>query len=134
MPSASTGSSSTPTTAATGRTPCSTGWPDRRAGHPPGQSRVRRREAQPQALREAQKDLAVLDSDWLIVLDSDEFINVKVGDGRLPDLLSAVPEGTEGVVLTWRIMGSNGMVDWNPGWPSKATRAARRTISARAGA
>jgi hypothetical protein len=26
-----------------------------------------------------------------------------------------VPEGTEGIVLTWRIMGSNGMVDWNPG-------------------
>jgi hypothetical protein len=70
---------------------------------------------QPQALREAQKDLAVLETDWLIVLDSDEFINVKVGDGRLPDLLSAVPEGTEGVVLTWRIMGSNGITDWNPG-------------------
>jgi hypothetical protein len=34
---------------------------------------------QPQALREAQKDLAVLETDWLIVLDSDEFINVKVG-------------------------------------------------------
>jgi hypothetical protein len=70
---------------------------------------------QPQALREAQKDLALLETDWLIVLDSDEFINVKVGDGRLPDLLSAVPEGTEGVVLTWRIMGSNGITDWNPG-------------------
>jgi hypothetical protein len=26
-----------------------------------------------------------------------------------------VPEGTEGIVLTWRIMGSNGLVDWNPG-------------------
>ena len=70
---------------------------------------------QPQALREAQKDLAVLETDWLIVLDSDEFINVKVGDGRLPDLLATVPEGTEGVVLTWRIMGSNGIIDWNPG-------------------
>jgi hypothetical protein len=23
--------------------------------------------------------------------------------------------GTEGIVLTWRIMGSNGLVDWNPG-------------------
>jgi hypothetical protein len=66
-------------------------------------------------LREAQKDLAVLDTDWLIVLDCDEFINVKVGDGRLPDLMSAVPEGTEGIVLTWRIMGSNGITDWNPG-------------------
>jgi hypothetical protein len=70
---------------------------------------------QPQALRAAQKDLAVLDTDWMIVLDCDEFINVKVGDGRLPDLISAVPHGTGGIVLTWRIMGSNGLVDWNPG-------------------
>jgi hypothetical protein len=70
---------------------------------------------QPLALRAAEKDFAVLESDWLIALDCDEFINIKVGDGRLPDLLAAVPEGTEGIVLTWRIMGSNGLVDWNPG-------------------
>lgn len=67
------------------------------------------------ALRAAERDLALLDTDWLMVLDSDEFLNVKVGGGRLPDLLAAVPEGTEGIVLTWRIMGSNGLVDWNPG-------------------
>jgi hypothetical protein len=89
---------------------------------------------QPQALRAAQKDLAVLDTDWMIVLDCDEFINVKVGDGRLPDLISAVPHGTGGIVLTWRIMGSNGLVDWNPGLPSKATRAVRPTTFARDGA
>jgi hypothetical protein len=93
-----------------------------------------RAKPQPQALRAAQKDLAVLETDWLITLDCDEFINVKAGDGRLPDLIGAVPEGTEGIVLTWRIMGSNGLVDWNPGLPSKATRAGRRTISARDGA
>ena len=57
----------------------------------------------------------MLESDWLIALDCDEFINVKVGEGRLPDLLAAVPDGTEGIVMTWRIMGSNGLVDWNPG-------------------
>jgi len=70
---------------------------------------------QPLALRAAEKYFAVLESDWLIVLDCDEFINVKVGEGRLPDLLAAMPEGTEGIVLTWRIMGSNGLADWNPG-------------------
>lgn len=70
---------------------------------------------QPQALRAAQKDFAVLETDWLIALDCDEFINVKRGEGRLPDLIQAMPEGTEGIVLTWRIMGSNDLVDWNPG-------------------
>lgn len=70
---------------------------------------------QPQALRAAQKDFAVLDTDWLIALDCDEFINVKRGNGHLSDLIQAMPEGTEGIVLTWRIMGSNDLVDWNPG-------------------
>jgi hypothetical protein len=57
----------------------------------------------------------VLDSDWIMALDADEFPNIKVGDGRVPDLIDAVPAGTEGIVLTWRIMGSGGLVDWNPG-------------------
>ncbi|MCU4653691.1 glycosyltransferase family 2 protein [Roseibacterium sp. SDUM158016] len=70
---------------------------------------------QPLALRAAQKDLSILDTDWLIVLDADEFLSIKVGDGRLPDLVAAVPAGTEGIVITWRIMGSNGLTDWNPG-------------------
>src|SRR6056297_1609494 len=69
---------------------------------------------QPLALRAAEKYFAVLESDWLIVLDCDEFINVKVGEGRLPDLLAAMPEGTEGIVLTWRIMGSNGLGRQDP--------------------
>lgn len=70
---------------------------------------------QPMALRAAQKDVAVLDTDWLIALDADEFLSIRTGAGRLPDLVAAVPEGTEGIVVTWRIMGSNGLVDWNPG-------------------
>jgi hypothetical protein len=70
---------------------------------------------QPMALRAAQKDAEVLDTDWLIALDADEFLSIKVGAGRLPDLVAAVPEGTDGIVATWRTMGSNGLVDWNPG-------------------
>lgn len=70
---------------------------------------------QPAALRAAEKDLAVLESDWVIVLDADEFIHVKTGDGTLRGLIAAVPDGTEGIVLTWRIMGSNHLTDWNPG-------------------
>ena len=70
---------------------------------------------QPTALRAAQTDPAVIDTDWLMVLDCDEFLNIKPGAGRLPDLIAAVPDGTEGIVVTWRIMGSNGHRDWNPG-------------------
>jgi hypothetical protein len=70
---------------------------------------------QPTALRAAQTDADVIDTDWLMVLDCDEFLNIKAGEGRLPDLIAAMPEGTEGIVVTWRTMGSNGLIDWNPG-------------------
>ncbi len=71
--------------------------------------------AQPVALRAAQHDPAVIETDWLCVLDADEFPVVKVGARRLQDLVSALPRDTEGVAITWRIMGSNGLIDWNPG-------------------
>jgi hypothetical protein len=66
---------------------------DRRAGPAPRQPGRARRKPQPQALRAAQKDLAVLETDWLIVLDCDEFINIKAGDGRLPDLIGRGARG-----------------------------------------
>jgi hypothetical protein len=54
VPSASTGSWSIQTIAATGRTPCWTVWPDRRAGHPPDDP-PSLTEAKPQALREGRR-------------------------------------------------------------------------------
>jgi hypothetical protein len=71
--------------------------------------------AQRFALRAAQRDPAVTETDWLCVLDVDEFPVVKVGGGRLPDLIDALPPDTEGIAITWRIMGSNGLTHWNPG-------------------
>jgi hypothetical protein len=70
---------------------------------------------QPVALRTAEKDPVALETDWLIVLDADEFLSIKVGGGQVRDLLAAVPHETEGIVATWRVMGSNGLTDWNPG-------------------
>lgn len=70
---------------------------------------------QPKALSAAQSDPAVIETDWLLPIDSDEFVAVKCGAGRLPDLIQAVPQDTDGIVITWRIMGSSGLTDWNPG-------------------
>jgi len=66
---------------------------------------------QPLALRRAGKLDAVTGSDWLIAMDVDEYIHVKPGAGRLPDLLATAPEA-DGFVLTWRMMGSNGHRAW----------------------
>ena len=73
------------------------------------------RAPQPHALRLASRDPDVLHSDWLAVMDADEFLHVKCGDGTLAALTGAVPAGTTGIALTWRVMGSNGHVGWNPG-------------------
>ena len=75
---------------------------------PPG------RKPQPHALGLAQRNRAIMDADWLMVMDGDEFLHIKTGDGTLPALLAACPDGTDGVAVTWRIMGSNGRSDWSP--------------------
>jgi hypothetical protein len=83
------------------------------------------RKPQPNALRLAAANPAVTASDWILVMDCDEFLSVKTGAGRLPDLIAALPAGTDAVVVTWRFFGSNGLVDWNPGLVTASyTRAA----------
>lgn len=69
---------------------------------------------QPHALSLAERNRDLLDTDWLLVIDADEFLHVKTGDGTLTALLSACPKGTEGVAVNWRMMGSNGIAEWSP--------------------
>ena len=69
---------------------------------------------QPSALNYAQDDPVVKNSDWVMVFDADEFLSIKYGNGTLDDLLSATKEkGANGVVVTWRIFGSGGIVVWS---------------------
>lgn len=48
-------------------------------------------------------------ADWVMTLDIDEFVNVHVGDHRLPDLIAALPEASA-ITLTWRLFGNAGQV------------------------
>ncbi|MEJ6394153.1 glycosyltransferase family 2 protein [Gymnodinialimonas sp. 2305UL16-5] len=68
---------------------------------------------QPHALTLGQKNDALLDTDWLIVMDADEFLHVHAGDGTVKALLAACPDGTEGVAVNWRMMGACGIEDWS---------------------
>jgi hypothetical protein len=54
--------------------------------------------------------------DWALVCDVDEFINIHVGDHQFRDLIDAVPDETEGVVLQWRLFGNNGHI-WQEDLP-----------------
>jgi hypothetical protein len=70
---------------------------------------------QPHALGLADRRAEITRAEWLMVIDADEFVHVKTGDGSFAALLAACPEGTDGVAITWRMMGSNGVVDWSDG-------------------
>ncbi len=69
---------------------------------------------QPSALNYAQDEPVVRSSDWVMVFDADEFVSIKYGDGSLDSLLTAAKDqGATGIVVTWRIFGSGGVVDWS---------------------
>lgn len=64
----------------------------------------RRAYARAIALPEVQK------SDWVAILDGDEFFTVNVGDGTLDDLFAALPPRTDAVAAQWRIFGNGGVI------------------------
>ena len=69
---------------------------------------------QPSALKYAQEEPVVRNSDWVLVFDADEFLCLKHGDGTLDSLLDAVVEqNANGIVITWRIYGSGGVETWS---------------------
>lgn len=61
------------------------------------------------ALKAASKHPLAKAADWIMVLDVDEFVNIKVDGGTLPDLLAALPEA-DAITLTWRLFGNGGQV------------------------
>lgn len=67
---------------------------------------------QPSAIKHAQAEKVVQDSDWVLVFDADEFLCINYGDGSLDSMLSAAGDAN-GIVVTWRIFGSGGLVDWS---------------------
>lgn len=69
---------------------------------------------QPSALNHAQEEPIVGQSDWVMVFDADEFLSIRHGDGTLDSLIAAAREqDANGIVVTWRIFGSGGVVDWS---------------------
>lgn len=51
-------------------------------------------------------------SDWVMTLDTDEFLNIHAGDGHLSDLITAM-DGADLISLAWRIFGHAGIVDFD---------------------
>jgi hypothetical protein len=67
------------------------------------------------ALSLAERNPEVMSTEWLLVMDADEFLTVKTGDGNIDDLLDAMDEDAQAMAITWRFFGSSGITDWRPG-------------------
>ncbi|MDF1871205.1 glycosyltransferase family 2 protein [Vannielia sp.] len=80
---------------------------------------------QPNALMLAMKNEQVLNSEWILTMDADEFVSIKCGRGKIWDLVEQLPADTDAINITWRFFGCNDVVDWNPGLVTESyTRAA----------
>ncbi len=61
------------------------------------------------ALQAAETEPLIRNADWAICMDVDEFIDIKLGDGRLPTLYAAMEAALPGanmISLTWRLFGN----------------------------
>lgn len=63
---------------------------------------------QARAYRRAARSEAYAASDWCMTLDGDEFLNVRVGDGKVTDLINACPDAADAIMVNWRVFGSAG--------------------------
>ena len=68
-----------------------------------------RRSPQQWALNQSLKLKVVKRADWLIHMDADEFINIRFGNGTLPELYERLPKGVTNIAMTWRQFGSAGV-------------------------
>jgi len=67
---------------------------------------------QQHALNQSLKETLIKNAEWVIHIDVDEFINVRIGNGTLDDFLARVPDATN-VAMTWRLFGHNGVTRLN---------------------
>lgn len=67
---------------------------------------------QQHALNCALEEPVIQQADWIIHIDVDEFMNVRVGNGTLQDLFAKVPHATN-IAMTWRLFGHNDVTRLN---------------------
>ncbi|HWL58450.1 MAG TPA: glycosyltransferase family 2 protein [Paracoccus sp. (in: a-proteobacteria)] len=70
---------------------------------------------QSRALHRASQNPLVIGSDWVLVMDLDEFVSIKTGEGTVDSLIDEIlGNGATGMCLTWRFFGSNGLEEFEP--------------------
>jgi hypothetical protein len=54
-------------------------------------------------------------SEWVLIVDADEFLNIHTGDHSVQALIGACPPDTDAISLNWRLMGSCGQAEFGQG-------------------
>ncbi|MGB0966697.1 MAG: glycosyltransferase family 2 protein [Halocynthiibacter sp.] len=68
----------------------------------------------PSMLKASAKEDLIINSDWLLVLDADEFMSINHPSGTLDGLVGDLNTmGADAMVITWRIFGSSNIRDWS---------------------
>ncbi|MEO0992092.1 MAG: glycosyltransferase family 2 protein, partial [Pseudomonadota bacterium] len=70
---------------------------------------VLRRGPHKSALKYALAHPAFQAADWVYVTDADEFLNIRLGDGRVDDLIARYPRA-DAVPVAWRMFSHSGHV------------------------
>ena len=65
------------------------------------------------AYKRASCDSQVLAADWVMTLDTDEFLQVFVGDGSIHDLVRMNAQPYLGMAINWKVFGSNAQHSWS---------------------
>ena len=47
-----------------------------------------------------------MDSEWILVMDADEFLSIETGRGWISDLTDEIPPEASAMAITWRFFGS----------------------------
>ena len=64
------------------------------------------------ALKACREEEICKTADWLICADCDEFMNIRVGKGRLDDLFAAVGDA-DGISVCWKLFGNSGRLTYS---------------------
>ncbi len=85
---------------------------------PPGEKIVARK------LKLARRQPCVMQADWVLVCDVDEFLVIHRGQGLIGDLLNEVPPSYLGMAINWRVFGIGGNKTWEDGLIHRSFRRA----------
>ncbi|MDR6308751.1 glycosyltransferase family 2 protein [Pacificitalea manganoxidans] len=77
-----------------------------------------RMDPQRAAYSRARRVPAAAHAEWALVIDADEFLNVKCGDGSV-DALIAACDAPDAISVNWRLMGSSGEAHMRDGFVTR---------------